>query len=57
MYKRVGDYAVKYDLADLKEIAAKTRRMSDDFINEEGNNVLDSIFDSRGGQTEQGGKK
>ncbi|MDS4021068.1 MAG: 6-phosphofructokinase [Candidatus Competibacter sp.] len=37
--KRTGDYAVKYELADLKEIAAKTRHMPDEFINADGNDV------------------
>ena len=37
--QRVGDYAVRYDLAKLDEIAAKTRIMPDEFISPEGNNV------------------
>ncbi len=41
--KRVGDYAVKYELADLKDIAAKTKVMPDSYINDEGNNVTDEF--------------
>ena len=41
--KRTGDYAVKYELADLKEIAAKTRHMPDEFINADGNDVTDAF--------------
>ena len=35
----VLDYGVDYDLVPLKEIAAKTRHMPDEFINAEGNGV------------------
>ncbi|MBI1386981.1 MAG: diphosphate--fructose-6-phosphate 1-phosphotransferase [bacterium] len=41
--KRVGDYAVEYDLVKLDEIAAKTKYMPDEFINAEGNNVTDAF--------------
>ena len=41
--KRIGDYAVRYELADLKEIAAKTRHMPDEFIDAEGNHVTDAF--------------
>ncbi|MFZ1492723.1 MAG: 6-phosphofructokinase [Candidatus Competibacter denitrificans] len=41
--KRVGDYAVRYELADVKAIAAKTRHMPDEFINAEGNDVTDAF--------------
>ena len=41
--KRVGDYAVEYGLVKLEEIAAKTKVMSDEFINKEGNNVTDAF--------------
>ncbi len=41
--KRVGDYAVEYDLVPLTEIAAKTKVMPDEFINAEGNNVTDAF--------------
>ncbi|MBL8258626.1 MAG: 6-phosphofructokinase [Candidatus Competibacteraceae bacterium] len=37
--KRVGDYAVRYELADVKAIAAKTRQMPDEFIDADGNDV------------------
>ncbi|RJP22988.1 MAG: 6-phosphofructokinase [Candidatus Omnitrophota bacterium] len=41
--KRVGDYAVEYDLVSLDQIAAKTKTMPDEFINAEGNNVTDAF--------------
>ncbi|MFZ1326160.1 MAG: 6-phosphofructokinase [Candidatus Contendobacter sp.] len=41
--KRVGDYAVRYELADVKAIAAKTRHMPDEFINTEGNHVTEAF--------------
>ena len=41
--KRVGDYAAKYELADLNEIAARTRHMPDAFINAEGNGVTEAF--------------
>ena len=41
--KRVGDYAAKYELADLNEIAAQTRHMPDAFINAEGNGVTEAF--------------
>ncbi len=37
--KRVGDYAVEYQLLDLEDVAAKTKTMSDELINEAGNGV------------------
>ena len=40
---RVGNYAVDYRLTDLKEIAAKTKLMPDEFINARGNNVTDAF--------------
>lgn len=40
---RTGDYSVDYRLVDLKEIAAKTRLMPDEFINKEGNNVTEAF--------------
>jgi 6-phosphofructokinase len=42
--RRVGDYAVKYDLLPLESVAAKTRHMDDAFINTEGNNVTTAFF-------------
>jgi len=41
--KRVGDYAVEYELLKLTDVAAKTKVMSDDFINAEGNGVTEAF--------------
>ena len=41
--KRTGDYAVKYELAHLADIAAKTRHLPDEFINADGNQVTDAF--------------
>jgi 6-phosphofructokinase len=41
--KRVGQYAVEYDLVPLTDIAAKTKTMPDEFINAEGNNVTEAF--------------
>ncbi|MDX9754239.1 MAG: 6-phosphofructokinase [bacterium] len=41
--KRVGNYAVEYDLVNLDEIAAKTKHMADEFINAEGNDVTEAF--------------
>lgn len=41
--RRVGDYAVQYVLADVAEIAAKTRRLPDEFINADSNGVTDAF--------------
>jgi len=41
--KRVGDYAVDYQLVPLEEVAAKTRTMPDNFINSEGNGVTEDF--------------
>ena len=41
--KRAGDYVAKYELADLREIAAQTRHMPDAFINADGNDVTDAF--------------
>ena len=41
--KRTGDYAVKYELTKLENIAAKTRHMPDEFINADGNHVTDAF--------------
>jgi len=40
--KRVGDYAVEYELVKLEEVAAKTKRMPDDFLS--GNNMVTEAF-------------
>jgi 6-phosphofructokinase 1 len=37
--KRVGDYAVQYELAELTDVAARTKVMPDEFINADGNGV------------------
>ena len=41
--KRTGFYSVDYQLANLKDIAAKTRTMDDRFINAEGNFITDDF--------------
>ena len=43
--KRIGDYAVDYQLMPLSTVAAKTRVMPDDFINEAGNHVTPAFLD------------
>lgn len=40
---RTGIYSVDYKLSDLKDIAAKTKLMPDEFINARGNNVTDAF--------------
>ncbi len=42
---RVGDYAVEYNLVKLDRIAAKTKVMSDEFINNDGNYVTGKFKD------------
>lgn len=42
--KRVGDYAVDYILEKLENIAAKTKHMNPEFINEEGNFVTNEFI-------------
>ena len=37
--KRVGDYAVEYELIGLEDVAAKTKTMPDSYLNEAGNMV------------------
>ena len=41
--QRTGDYSVDYRLVNLKEIAAKTRLMPDEYINKQGNNVTEAF--------------
>lgn len=41
--RRVGDYAVEYQLLRLEEVAAKTKTMPDEFINAEGNFITDAF--------------
>ena len=40
---RTGNYSVAYKMTDLKNVAANTRYMPDEYINEEGNNVTDAF--------------
>ena len=40
---RTGFYSVDYKIADLADIAARTRLMPDEFINAQGNNVTDAF--------------
>lgn len=42
--KRTGDYSVGYELVPLERIAAKTKHMDDEFINEAGNGVTDKFI-------------
>lgn len=41
---RVGEYEIEYTLTELENIAAKTKHMPDEFINQEGNNVTDAFI-------------
>jgi len=41
--QRTGEYSVDYRLVPLQDLAGKTRRMPDEFINEAGNNVTDAF--------------
>ena len=41
--KRVGDYAVEYELLKLAEVAGRTKVMPDEFINADGNGVTDAF--------------
>jgi 6-phosphofructokinase 1 len=40
---RIGDYSVDYKLSPLEEIAAKTRKMPDDFIARSGTHVTEAF--------------
>jgi 6-phosphofructokinase len=42
--KRVGEYAVEYELLKLTDVAAKTKVMADEFINAEGNGVTEAFL-------------
>ncbi len=42
--KRNGNYAIEFELRPLKDIAAKTRHMPDEFINDEGNDVTEAFY-------------
>jgi ATP-dependent phosphofructokinase / diphosphate-dependent phosphofructokinase len=41
---RTGNYSVNYQLSPLSEIAAKTKIMPDEFINEEANDVTEAFY-------------
>lgn len=41
--QRTGNYSVDYRLVPFEDVAAKTRRMPDAFINREGNHVTDAF--------------
>lgn len=43
--RRIGNYAVSYDLVDLKLVAAKTKVMPKSFFNKEGNDVTQAFID------------
>lgn len=40
---RTGNYSVEYKMTDLKNVAANTRLMPDDYINKDGNNITDAF--------------
>ena len=40
---RIANYSVEYHLVDVEKIAAKTRVMPDEYINNDGNHVTDSF--------------
>jgi len=40
---RTGDYSVDYMMSPLLDVAAKTKLMPDEFINENGNNVTEAF--------------
>lgn len=42
--RRIGDYAVDYDLVNLDAIAAKTKHLPDAFLNAQGNGVTDAFL-------------
>lgn len=42
--KRTGDYSVDYQLVPLEMVAAKTKHMADEFINEAGNGVTEKFI-------------
>ena len=41
--KRVGDYAVEYQMLKLTDVAAKTKHMAPEYINEAGNDVTEAF--------------
>jgi len=42
--RRVGDYAVEYQLLKLTDVAAKTKHMADEYINPAGNDVTEAFM-------------
>ena len=40
---RTGNYSVEYRMTNLEKVAANTRLMPDEYINEQGNNVTDAF--------------
>jgi 6-phosphofructokinase 1 len=42
--RRIGDYAVEYDLAELKDVARESVCMPDKFINKQGNGLTDAFI-------------
>ncbi|MCU0727458.1 MAG: 6-phosphofructokinase [Planctomycetes bacterium] len=42
--RRVADYAVEYDFAELSAVAKSTKRMVDEYINEAGNDVTEAFL-------------
>lgn len=41
---RIGEYEIQYTLTELENIAAKTKHMPDEFINEQGNHVTEAFI-------------
>jgi 6-phosphofructokinase 1 len=42
--QRTGNYSVDYRIVSLEEIAAKTKTMSDQFLNKEGNGTTSEFY-------------
>ena len=42
---RIKEYEIQYELTELKNIAAKTKHMPDEFINEKGNNITEKFME------------
>jgi len=43
--RRIGNYAVQYDLVPFAAVAGLTKKMPDEFINDSGNNVTTAFHD------------
>lgn len=41
---RIGEYEIQYTLTELENIAAKTKHMPDEFINEQGNHITEAFI-------------